>query len=481
MIHGGNPGLWGTLLQTGKDQTLKKLIMTMLVVAVVAAGLWYSFRDAGPETSSYRFVTVERGDLESVVSTTGRLEAVTTVEVGTQVSGIISEIFVDFNDAVRRGQVIARLDTTLLVIAVRDSEANLERNEAQLRQAQREYERIEGLYQKEIVAENEFNSAQYDLEVARASVKSAQVALEKAQQNLAYATVYAPISGTVIERNVDVGQTVASSLSTPQLFLIADDLAKMQILASVDESDIGRIEEGQVGRFTVQAYPDDTFEGMVRQVRLQSSMEENVVNYTVVVDVDNPDGTLLPGMTATVDFLVETVSDVLKVPNAALRFRATEAMFAEVRERMQARRESRQGGGEGGQRGAGRPLGEGMDEGGRMPGGGRPDGMGGGRPGGGMPGGGMGGGRMGGMFSGGQMPDGMGLLWYLDEEGNLSMSPVRTGISDGQSTRIIGRRVEEGLQIIAGVTKSEVSSGFTNPFQSTNQQSGRRGPPRGGF
>ncbi len=380
---------------------MKKFITIVFVLAIIGVAGWYFLQDTGGEVSTYRFVTVERGDLESVVSTTGTLEAVTTVEVGTQVSGIISEIFVDFNDTVRKGQVIARLDTTLLESAVRDSEANLERNEAQLRQAQREYARIEGLYEKEIVAENEFNSAQYDLEVARASVKSARVALEKARQNLAYATVYAPISGTVIERNVDVGQTVASSLSTPQLFLIADDLAKMQILASVDESDIGKIKEGQVGRFTVQAYPDDSFEGMVRQVRLQSSMEENVVNYTVVVDVENPDGTLLPGMTATVDFLVETVSDVLKVPNAALRFRATEEMFAEARERMQARREARQGGGEGRQR----P--EGM-------GGGRPEG---GRPEGGRPGGGMGGGRMGEMFSGGQMPDGMALLWYLDEEG----------------------------------------------------------------
>ncbi len=449
---------------------MKKFITIVFVLAIIGATAWYFLRDTGGEVSSYRFVTLERGDLESVVSTTGTLEAVTTVEVGTQVSGIISEIFVDFNDTVRKGQVIARLDPTLLVSAVRDSEANLERNEAQLRQAEREYARIEGLFEKEIVAENEFNSAQYDLEVAQASVKSARVALEKAQQNLAYATVYAPISGTVIERNVDVGQTVASSLSTPQLFLIADDLAKMQILASVDESDIGKIREGQVGRFTVQAYPDDSFEGIVRQVRLQSSMEENVVNYTVVVDVENPGGTLLPGMTATVDFLVETVSDVLKVPNAALRFRATEEMFAEARERMQGRREARQGGDEGGPRGEGegRQRGEGMGEGGRVPGGG-------------MPGGGMGGGRMGEMFSGGQMPDGMGLLWYLDEEGNLSMSPVRTGISDGQSTEIIGRRVEEGMQIIAGVTKSEASSGFTNPFQSQNQQPGRGGPPRGGF
>jgi HlyD family secretion protein len=458
---------------------LKKFITIVFVLAIMGAAAWYFLRDTGTVQSPYRFVSVERGGLESVVSTTGTLEAVTTVEVGTQVSGIISEIFVDFNDTVRKGQVIARLDTTLLESAVRDAEANLERNEAQLRQAEREYARIEGLYEKEIVAENEFNSAQYDLEVARAGVKSANVALEKARQNLAYATVYAPIAGTVIERNVDVGQTVASSLSTPQLFLIADDLSKMQILASVDESDIGKIEEGQTGRFTVQAYPDDSFEGTVRQVRLQSKVEENVVNYTVVVDVENPDGTLLPGMTAMVDFLVETVSGVLKVPNAALRFRATEEMFAEARQRMQARREGRQAesGAAGRQQGEGRGAGGERPErvGGGMPGGERPGGMGGGRPGGGM------GGMMDGMMSGGQMADGMALLWYLDEEGNLAMAPVRTGISDGQSTEIIGRQVEEGMQVIAGVTKSESSGGSTNPFQSQNQQPGPGGPPRGGF
>ena len=448
---------------------MKKLIILVTLLAVAGAVGWYFLRDTADQGASYRFVTVELGALESVVSTTGTLDPVTTVEVGTQVSGIIDQILVDFNDTVKKGQVIARLDTTLLQSAVRDAEANLERNQAQLRQAEREFARIEGLYAKEIVAENEFNSAQYDLEVARAGVKSAEVTLEKAEQNLAYATIYAPISGTVIERNVDVGQTVASSLSTPQLFLIADDLSKMQILASVDESDIGRIVEGQTGRFTVQAYPDDTFEGTVRQVRLQSTIEENVVNYTVVVDVENPDGRLLPGMTATVDFLVETVSDVLKVPNAALRFRATEEMMAEARERMQARREARQGGGEG------RPSEGGGGEGERRPRGERPEGQGeGSRPGGGM------GGMMAGMMSG-QMPDGMALLWYLDDDGGLAMAPVRTGISDGQSTQVLGRRIEEGMQVIAGVTRTESSSGFTNPFQNNSQQSGRRGPPRGGF
>jgi len=281
--------------------------ITWIAVVLILAGVTFWFlgrRGAGAERT-YRFVTVEHGKLESLVSSTGTLGAVTTVQVGTQVSGIIAKILVDFNDRVTSGQTIALIDTTLLASAVRDARANLERAQAELAQAEREFRRLQSLYDETLVAETEFNLAQYALDVARANGKSAQISLERAKQNLDYATIRAPISGTVIERNVDVGQTVAASFSAPQLFLIANDLASMQILASVDESDIGQIKEGQQARFTVQAYPDESFTGTVRQVRLQSTTLENVVNYTVVVDVENPAGKLLPGMTATVDFIIE--------------------------------------------------------------------------------------------------------------------------------------------------------------------------------
>ncbi len=180
--------------------------------------------------------------------------------------------------------------------------------------AERDFERFKSLHADGIAADADFNKAQYALDVARANVKSAHASLARARRNLGYATITAPVSGTVIERDVDVGQTVAASFSSPRLFRIANDLTEMQILASVDESDIGQIQEGQTARFTVKAYPDETFQGTVRQVRLQSTTEENVVNYTVVIDVDNPDGKLLPGMTATVEFLVAKAEDVLKVP-----------------------------------------------------------------------------------------------------------------------------------------------------------------------
>ena len=338
----------------------------------------------------------------------------------------------------------------------------------------REFDRIKGLFDKQFITEVEFNKAQYDLEIGQAATKSAEISLERARLNMSYATIYAPISGTVIERNVEVGQTVAASLSAPQLFLIADDLARMEILASVDESDIGLIKEGQTARFTVQAYPDDNFTGAVRQVRLQSTMQENVVNYTVVVNVSNEEGKLLPGMTATVDFLIETAQDVLKVPNAALRFRPSEAMMAAARESMQRRREERQGAtpdsarqqrGERGQHGG--------QEGGQR--GGRGQGGQGGFAGFGGQGGQGGQGGFGGR--GGQGNSDFTTLWYLDEEGNLSMAPARIGISDGTMTEIRSRRLEAGMQIIAGVTQAAQSSS-NNPFQQ-NQQQGRRRP--GGF
>ena len=446
---------------------MKKIIAIFVFIAITGATVWFFSRDNGETGSSYRFVEVEQGDLEAVVSSTGTLEAVKTVQVGTQVSGIISQLFVDFNDTVRKGQVVARLDTTLLASAVRDAEITLERNIAQRQQAERDFERINNLFEKQFVTEVEFNTAKYNLDVAKANTKSAQISLDRARQNLSYATIYAPISGTVIERNVEVGQTVAASLSAPQLFLIANDLSRLQILASVDESDIGSIKEGQEVRFTVQAYPEDTFVGTVRQVRLQSSMQENVVNYTVVVDVNNDDGRLLPGMTATLDFLIETASDVLMVANAALRFRPTEDMIAEMRARRQEARENRpdslrerfdgrrdsirRGNQNGGQAGVG-----GGDRGSFGPGGGQ---------------GGFGG-------FGGQGRAGMTMLWYVDETGNLAIAPVRTGITDGQSTEIVGRNIEPGMQVIAGVTQGEAPTSSTNPFQS-QQQRGRG--PRGGF
>ncbi len=421
----------------------------LIVIAVlVVAGGAYAYRSlAGSKTDlSYRLVSVEKGDVEAVVSATGALEAVTTVEVGTQVSGMISKLMVDFNDHVTKGQVIAQLDTTVLDSAVADAEATLERNQAELAQATRDFNRLESLHRQGITSDQDFNAAQYNLDVARAAMKSANASLDRAHQNLAYATITAPVSGTVVERDVDVGQTVAASFSSPRLFLIANDLSHMQILAAVDESDIGSIREGQHVRFTVKAYPERHFTGMVRQVRLQSTTDQNVVSYTVVVDVQNPDHVLLPGMTATVEFLVDEAKGVLKVANAALRFRPTEAMIAELRSRRQA---ARAGQGRGAADGGGQP---GQRVGG-MDGAGRPGPA--------------------GVGGGGERPT---LLWYLDADGQPAVVPVRPGLTDGQYTEVTGPGLEPGMEVIAGVSQATAAAA-SSPFQRDAPRHG----PRGGF
>jgi HlyD family secretion protein len=416
---------------------MKKVLLVLLfvVAGAVILGLWRGKGDQ--ETVNYRLVTVEQGNIEALISATGTLDAVTTVQVGTQVSGIVSEIGVDFNDPVKEGQVIARIDTSLLANAVAGAEAQLARAQAELRHAEREFTRIEALHQEKMVSDSEFNTAQYNLDSGQASVQSAKVDLSRARQNLGYATITAPIDGTVINRAVDVGQTVQASFSAPELFLIAGDLTRMQILVAVDESDIGQIAEGQTARFTVQAYPDETFTGTVRQVRLQSASEENVVNYTAVVDVANPEGILLPGMTATVDFLVETASDVMYVANAALRYKPDQEIMAAALERRRSERAALQNGSDGPPRS---PSGSGN----------------------------------------GAAATNRGMLWTIGENGQMEMVPVRIGISDGTSTVVMGRSLQAGLQVIAGVSsRASSNSSSSSPFQQSNQGQ-RRGPPSPG-
>lgn len=300
----------------------KKSLIAVALVAVIALAAVLVHRAAfAKETTEYRFTTIRKGDVEATVAATGTLSSVRTVQVGTQVSGQIAELFVDFNDTVKKGQLLARIDPTLQQQAVADAYASLERAQAQALQAQRDNNRNRELLSAGLVARSAFETTDSTFDVAQANVKSARVALDRAKQNLEYTNIYAPIDGVIVERNVDLGQTVAASLSAPQLFLIANDLAHMQILAKVGEGDIAGIREGQPVKFTVQALPKQTFEGEVEQVRLQSVTAENVVNYTVVVSVSNAQKKLLPGMTARVNFLTKSADDVLKVANAALRFK----------------------------------------------------------------------------------------------------------------------------------------------------------------
>ncbi len=439
---------------------MRKWWIAGLVVVAAAALVWVFVIRGRGEKVSYRFVEVTRGDVQSVVSSTGTLQATTTVEVGTQVSGKIAEIYVDFNDHVVKDRLLARIDPLILQQEVRAAEASMERNQAEYAQAVREFERINRLYERQVATESEYSTAQYQRDVAQASLKSSQINLERARQNLSYTEIRAPINGVVVNRAVDVGQTVAASFSAPQLFLIAEDLSKMEILASVDESDIGKIYKGQPVEFTVQAHPNDTFSGMVDQVRLQSTISENVVNYSVVIAVDNQDGRLLPAMTATVEFIIAQAKDVLRVPNSALRVKPTEEMASVVRAQMAERRQQREAqGGADVARAAGAGAPGGAD---------RAGGQHGANPGTGW--------AMSGAAAGSRGPT---LLWFLDDSGKATARPVRAGITDGQYTQIEGpAEIKEGLQVIAAIVGgSSATTPATNPFQQTQQRQGPPPPP----
>ncbi len=302
---------------------MKKVLLLVPAVVLLAGGAlaWWLWRPS--QEPPWKTVAVQRMDLEQVVTATGSLEAVVSVAVGTQVSGIVSEILVDFNDRVEAGQVVARIDRALLEADVRTAEAGLAQARAEAERAALALRRIRSLHEHQAATDEELEEATADADVAVAAQSTREVALERARRNLGYATITSPITGTVVSRAVDVGQTVNAGLQAPILFEIAQDLSRMQILAAVDEADIGEVAAGQSARFTVQAYGDARFEGSVRQVRLEPKVAENVVTYTVVIDVDNPDGRLLPGMTATVDIVTARAEDVLCVPPSALRFQAS--------------------------------------------------------------------------------------------------------------------------------------------------------------
>jgi HlyD family secretion protein len=435
---------------------MRKAII-IVTVAVAAAIVVWQVVGRGEEVQAglYEFAEVERGDIENIVSSSGTLSAIGTVEVGTQVSGTLAKILVDYNEPVRAGQVLAVLDTTMLSASVRDARAGVIRARALHEQALRDYEREQELHENDLISDAQLSDTQTNVETARASLMSAEASLDRSRANLKYAVIRSPVDGRVIMRNIEPGQTVAASFSTPTLFIIADDLSQMEIHALVDESDIGTIREGQTVRFTVEAYIDEVFTGVVRQIWLQPQTISNVVMYTVVVDAPNDRGLLYPGMTATADFLVDERHDVLMVPNTALRLKATPRMFAEMRETMEERmaelpdsvrqamqeRIASRGGG------SARPVGGSAHASGPPGGAGSPGGM-----------ASSGGGS-------GLADDGSAMLWYLDDQGRLNASRIVKGVSDGRMTEIVrGRGVEEGMQVIVAVNEPEEDNGSGNPL-----------------
>ena len=433
-----------------------KVTAATAMVALFGGTAWLYKRADGKELPQYRTAPVTRASIKSTVSATGALSAVRTVQVGTQVSGQVAQIFVDFNDHVKKGQLLARIDPTLQQQAVEDAQAQVERAQATLTQAQDDYSRNKQLLDAKVITAQEFSTVQSNFSVQQATVKSARIALDRAKQNLSYTSIYAPIDGVIVERDVDVGQTVAASLSAPQLFIIANDLSEMQILASVDESDIGVIKQGQPVSFTVQSYPGQMFTGSVEQVRLQSKTQDNVVNYTVVVSVKNDARKLLPGMTATVTFETGSADNALSVPNAALRVKPTDAMLAAAQNSAARRLGDSTSG-----TSATRRLGDSASGSAR---GTWASGQGGAN------------GRAGGQQrSAGQGSTAVATLWTLGADGK-TVKPVRvrTGLTDGQRTAIATRdsSLTEGTQVIIGVATTSADAATpasnaqsTNPFQ----------------
>jgi HlyD family secretion protein len=406
----------------------------VIAVAVIAATYYYT-RDVAAEAPAFATAEVARGDVVATVEATGTLEAVTTVQVGSQVSGTISALNADFNSEVRKGQIIARLDSSLFETQVEQAratvvrlQADVDRAKVQAADAALKLKRAHELFDRQLIpatdletAESTARSAEAAVKGAEAQVVQAQASLNQAQVNLSHTIIKAPIDGVVIARNVDVGQTVASSLQAPTLFIIARDLTEMRVNASVDESDIGEIGPQQNVTFRVDAYPNETFSGTVSQVRLQPVVQQNVVSYVTVIDVPNADLKLKPGMTAAVTIETARAHDVLKVPTAALRF--TPAA-----------------------NGSARPA------------------------------------RAGG--SGASPPDeNRSAVWVLAQE-RPTRVPVRTGISDGRDTAILegdltaGTPVITGTATTAGQTVAAPATSPLLPFGRRGGGSGNRGGAR---
>lgn len=322
---------------------MKRLLWSIpLLTIALVAGAYYWNGDARADTPQLEVATVRRGSVVVRVSATGTLQPVDTVEVGTQVSGTIASLGADFNQAVTRGQTIATLDPAVLTSQVTQAEATVIRLRAELARAtvqaedaQVKLSRAEQLAARRLIAAQEVDTARSDAKVAAVTVSAsqaqldqAQAALEQARVNLSHTVIASPVSGIVLSRNVEVGQTVAAGLQAPTLFVIARDLNTLQLEARVDESDVGRVQAGQAVSFTVDAYPGQTFAGQVRQVRLQPTVAQNVVSYTTVIAVPNPKQLLKPGMTATLEIEVARADDTLIVPAAALRFTPSQALLA---------------------------------------------------------------------------------------------------------------------------------------------------------
>ncbi len=438
---------------------MKKKTILIIIVFVVVIGAflgWTAIRNGNRNAVRYRTEEIGRGNIEALVVTSGTLNPIEIVDVGSQVSGKIIKLNADFNSVVAEGQIVAELDQEPLKMRIEQNEANyesriasLERSKLTLETNEKKFERAKALFEKNLIAYEELETAEVnylnaksDLISSEASLAQAKSTLDLSQVDLSYAIIRSPVDGVVIDRQVNIGQTLQSSYQAPVLFRVATDLTKMKVECSVDEADIGKVKEGQMVRFTVEAFPEESFAGVVRQVRYAPENVSNVVTYTTVVDVENPEKKLMPGMTATVSIIVGEAKDVLRVPNGALRFTpdlSPEEMQALMEKMMAARRQEQ--GGEGSQGGPSAQAGQRTQ---------RPEGQ---------------RGQMSGGMTGGrrqQMPR----VWILDENQELRMVTFRQGVAGDNYTEVLRGELEEGDQVIIG----------TETPQRTTSSSNQRGP-----
>ncbi len=419
----------------------KKVVFgSILILAATSVVLGFAlFRNDKSNISLFKTDVIERGNVENEVITTGTLNPVMQVDVGSQVSGIIKEIYVDFNSLVTKDQVLAILDQSAFLTKLNQNKANFLSAEASLEKAQttlenleKKHERYAELFKKDLVSyeemetiETQFFNAKADLKSTEAKLSQAQSQLDASQVDLTYTIIKSPVDGVVIDRKVNVGQTVAASMQAPVLFRIAQDLSQMQVECSIDEADIGIVREGQDVRFSVDAYPDENFVGQVHQVRYSPVITQNVVTYTTLVAIENPNLKLLPGMTATVSIIVAQAEDVLLIPNAALRYspQFDEKDLAQIKE--DRRKESSESGS--------LPSKKRNSEG---PNQSREESL---------------------------------RIWVLDENNNLKPVPVKTGVTDNSYSELLEGILEEGQLIITGEEVSNVKTSNSNSSSSMNQ------------
>ena len=400
-----------------KKKSIKRIITLVVIVVVVAVIVIIRGAKSGNKELVIRTHVIGNYTVENTVTATGTIEPVETVEVGTQVSGKVETIYVDFNSVVKKGDLLCELDKLTLNESVSRAKANLESSESQLRYAKSTFERTQQLYENNAATLADYEAAQNTYTQAQMSKKNAQAQYDQARVDLGYADIYSPIDGVVLDRAVEVGQTVAASFSTPTLFTLANDLTRMQVEANVDEADIGQVSVNQRVTFTVDAYPDDVFNGTVNQIRMKPTTTSNVVTYTVIIAAPNPDLKLFPGMTASVTIVTEEETG-LAAPAEAFTFTPSEQVMKEMMKNME------------------RP---------EPPVGGKPD-MPQGRP----------------AFGNGEKPT---MVW-IKKGGNIMPRPVKTGMSDG-AYKIIESGVQEGDSVVLSaqyVSKEVTKKVGDNPF-----------------